>query len=173
MESTVLAISQYKMTYQASYFTPRASSNNAQETQLLDTLDFGSGGALNNDQSMQIVLEVSIAKLQAVVTDARAALGLPEDAVVDTSPEATANRIADFALGAFSVWSKNHADLADDEARKQFADFIGAAIQQGISEARGILGALNALNPEIDQNINSTWEIIQARLNDFVAGNQQ
>jgi hypothetical protein len=108
-------------------------------------------------------------KLRSVVTDARAALGIPEGTQIDTSPEATANRIADFALGAFDNWLKNHAGLADEDARKQFAGFIGGAIQQGISEARGILSSLNALNPDVNTNIDSTWDVIQTRLNDFVA----
>jgi len=120
--------------------------------------------------SMQVVLDRAMEKLRGVVNDARAALGLPDDAVVDTSPEATANRIADFAIGSFSAWQKNHKDLPEDEARKQFASFIGGAIQQGISEARGILQGLNALSPEVDSNIETTWNVVQDRLNKFVSG---
>jgi len=134
-----------------------------------DILDIGKGQPPTGDQSMQIVLERAMDKLRSVVTDARAALGIPEGTEIDTSPEATANRIADFALGAFDNWLKNHAGLADEDARKQFAGFIGGAIQQGISEARGILGALNALNPDVNTNIDWTWDVIQTRLNDFVA----
>ena len=137
-----------------------------------DMLELGVSGRVDSQRAMYIVLERSIEKLRAVVTEARAALGIPEGAVIDTSPEATANRIADFALGAFSAWQKNHADLDEQGAREEFALFIGGAIQQGIGEARGILTALDALSPEVDSNINRTWEIIQERLNDFV-GNQK
>ncbi len=134
-----------------------------------DILDIGKGKPPSSDQSMQIVVERAMEKLRSVVTDARAALGIPEGEQIDTSPEATANRIADFALGAFDKWLKNHKGLAEDDARKQFADFIGGAIQQGISEARDILGALNALSPDVNDNIDSTWQVVQNRLNDFVA----
>ena len=137
-----------------------------------DVLQIGVNAHIDSGQAMYIVLERSIAKLQAVVTEARDALGIPENAVLDTSPEATANRIADFALGAFSAWQKNHTDLGEEDARAEFAQFIGGAIQQGIEEARGILGALNALTPEVDANINHTWAIIQDRL-DFFVGNEQ
>jgi len=123
-----------------------------------------------SDGSMRVVLDRAMEKLRAVVGDARAALGMPEDAVIDTSPEATANRIADFAIGAFSAWHKNHKDLSEDDARAQFASFIGGAIQQGISEARGILQGLSALSPEVDSNIDSTWNFIQQRLEKFVSG---
>jgi hypothetical protein len=134
-----------------------------------DAFDIGKGETPSADQSMQIVVERAMDKLRSVVSDARAALGLSEDDQIDTSAEATANRIADFALGAFDRWSKNHTGLADDDARKQFADFIGGAIQQGIAEARGILTSLNALSTDVSNNIDNTWAIIQKRLDDFVA----
>lgn len=134
-----------------------------------DILDIGKGKPPSSDQSMQIVLERAMEKLRSVVTEARAALGIPEDEQIDTSPDATANRIADFALGAFERWLNNHKGLAEDDARKQFADFIGGAIQQGISEARDILNSLNALSTDVNDNIDTTWEVIQNRLNDFVA----
>lgn len=133
-----------------------------------DTVEFGSAGVLTDRQTMSIVLERAMQKLYSVVEDARAALGIPDDAVIDTSPEATAGRIADFALGAFGKWWDNHGELGEEEARTQFADFIGGAISQGIEEARGILGALNALTPEVDGNIDRTAELIQQRLKDFV-----
>ena len=136
-----------------------------------DILQLGAGEQVDSKQAMYIVLERSFEKLRAVVAEARAELGTPENTVLDTSPEATANRIADFALGAFGAWQKNHAELGEEEARKQFADFIGGAIQQGIGEARGILGALNALTPEVQSNIDQTWVIIQDRLDYFVGNN--
>ena len=134
-----------------------------------DIVQFGAK-PVSNDQAMNVVLERAMARLRAVVGDARAELGIPEGTIIDTSAEATAGRIVDFALGAFSAWSKNHPDIGEDEAREQFAQFIGGAISQGIQEARGILGALQALSPDVDNNINSIAEIISQRLGDFVAG---
>ena len=108
----------------------------------------------------------------AVVGDARAELGIPEGAAIDTSAEATAGRIADFALGAFEAFKRNHGDLGEDEAREEFVAFIGAAINQGISEARGILEALSALNPEVGTKIDTISGFIQQRLDDFLANGQ-
>ncbi|MFM1919783.1 MAG: hypothetical protein RLZZ303_1417 [Candidatus Hydrogenedentota bacterium] len=136
-----------------------------------DLLELGKGEKPSNGQAQGIVLERAYERLRQLVGDARAELGIPEGAVLDTSPEATANRIADFALGFFGKYAENNG-LADDEAgRKQFVDFIGKAVAQGIDEARGILGALNALNPEISGNIDKTAEIIQQRFEDFISGN--
>jgi hypothetical protein len=132
-----------------------------------DRVDFG-GEKVSPAQAQGVVLERAYEKLRGIVGDARAALGIPEGAVIDTSPDATANRIADFALGFFSKYAENNG-LADDEAgRKQFADFIGGAIGQGIDEARGILNALSVLDGDIAKNVDKTQEIVQSRLDDFV-----
>lgn len=136
-----------------------------------DLLSLGKGKAPTTEQSMQVVYERAMAKLQSVVSDARAQLGIPEDAVIDTSPEATAGRIAEFALGFFENWRENdeaRMQLSDEEARKQFADFIGGAISQGIAEARDILGSLNALNDEIGSQIDQTQSLVQERLEAFI-----
>ena len=150
--------------------SPRAIPRQMNAGGLKDLLDLGQSGGLTNEKAMGIVVERAMAQLRAVVTDARAQLGIPEGQALDTSPEATANRIADFALGAFGAWHKNHSELGEEDARKEFASFIGGAIQQGISEARGILEALNALNGEVNSNIDKTWGFIQERLDNFVAG---
>ncbi len=133
-----------------------------------DSVEFGAGEPVTNDKAMNIVAERALEKLRAVVSEARAELGLPEDAVIDTSPEATASRIADFALGFFGNYAENNG-LADDEAgRRQYADFIGKAVTKGIDEARGILQSLNALNGDITANIDKTAELVNQRLEDFV-----
>lgn len=137
-----------------------------------DTLSLGKGEAVDTNQAMNVVLERAMDKLRSVVSDARQALGMADNAQIDTSPEATASRIADFALGMFDKWRGQHTGLSDDDARQQFADYIGNAIQDGIEEARGILTSLNALNGEVDTNINKTWENVQQRLKDFVSNGQ-
>jgi len=123
---------------------------------------------VSKGQAQSIVLERAYEQLRGVVAEARTALGIPEGQVLDTSPEATANRIADFALNFFSQYAKNNGLADDEEGRRQFADFIGGAIGKGIDEARGILNALNVLNPEIGAGIDKTAELIQARLENFI-----
>lgn len=168
MDNTITGISTNQAAFPATSPKPRIIPQSLQVPDRQDSIEIGGHAAVSSDQAMGIVLERSMAKLQSVVSEARKALGFQDDAVIDTSPEATANRIADFALGAFSSWQKNHTDLTQEDARAQFSDFIGGAIQQGIDEARGILSALQALTPEVDTNINTTWDVIQGRLNDFV-----
>ena len=120
-------------------------------------------------EAINIVVERAMERLRQVVSDARAELGIPEDATLDTSPEATAQRIVDFALGFFDQYVENHPELSGDDARQEFSIFIGAAIQQGIQEAQGILGALDALNPEVESLIGAIESIVQERLDAFAA----
>ena len=134
-----------------------------------DVVQFG-GQGLSNAESMQIVFDRAMDKLRGVVDAARAELGIPEGATLDTSPEATAGRIVEFALGNFGHFYDNHPELSEDEARVQFAEFIGGAIHQGIQEASDILTALNALNPDVESMIETISGIIDERLAAFARG---
>ena len=138
---------------------------------ILDKLDLGQSGPLSKEQTNSIILERAMNKLRSVVDDARAELGLPEGSSLDTSAEATAQRIGDFALNFFDKYMEKHPEVSGDDARKQFADFIGGAISQGIEEARGILNSLSALNPDVTNKIDSISDLIKKRLDDFVSGN--
>ena len=122
------------------------------------------------EETIRVVTEKSLEKLLSVVNDARAELGIPEGAVIDTSPEATAGRIVDFALGAFSHFQDNHPELEGEEARQAFSEFIGGAIEQGVQEARDILTALNALDDGTNTLIDNISQIIKERLDLFVTG---
>lgn len=133
-----------------------------------DEVLFGKGKVLSNDDKANLVVERALARLRSVVDDARAELGLPEGSELDISAEATAGRITGFALNFFDQYAKKNGLENNEEGRKQFADFIGGAISQGISEARGILGALNALDKDTGTKIDSIADIIQKRLDDFV-----
>lgn len=148
---------------------PRLIPQDLQVPRRRDTVEFGTQGRVSTQEAMNMVVERAMDRLRAVVTQAREELGLPENAILDTSPEATAQRIADFALGFFSKYAEQHGLEDNEEGRKQYADFIGAAIGQGIAEARDILTALSALNPEVNNQIDETASIISQRLEDFIA----
>ncbi len=134
-----------------------------------DTVELGQQGAVSNAQAQNIVLERAMEKLRNVVQQARAELGLSDNTILDTSPEATANRIADFALGFYSQYAENNGLEDSEESRSQYAEFIGEAIGQGINEARDILTALNSLSDNVNSNIDTTHSLVQDRLDNFVA----
>ena len=168
MDNSISSVNQAQTTYSDSITgKPKIMPKDVRVTGSTDTLDLGSNPLSTND-AMNVVVERAMDKLRSVVSDAKAALGISDSDTLDTSAEATGNRIADFALGAFDKWAANHTDVEGDEAKQQFIDFIGSAVKQGISEARDILTSLNSLTSEVDSNINSTWEVIQARFDDFL-----
>lgn len=134
-------------------------------------VDVGRNTKVSDKQAMSMVYERAMTKLKSVVDDAYAQLGISQEdaATLDTSAEATANRIADFALGFFDKWAENHPEIAQDDAKKEFAAFIGSAIDQGISEASGILNSLNALSSDVESKITSISDLVRQRLDDFVS----
>lgn len=84
------------------------------------------------------------------------------------SPDNTANRIADFALGGFANFGGGSAASENSEAsRQRFADYILPAIDKGIADARKILGNLPE---EISGNIDKTRDLIGKRFDTFVKG---
>lgn len=152
---------------QTSKTTYSASFSASVQVSRSDQVAFSKGN-ISESQAQGIVLDRAYEKLRAVVGDARTALGLSEGDVLDTSPNATANRIADFALNFFSKYAENNGLEDNEDGRRAFVDFIGAAIGQGIEEAKGILTALSALNPDVQTGIADTATHIQKRLDDFV-----
>ncbi len=105
--------------------------------------------------------------LESLVESAKADLGVAPDTSFDVTPEATANRIVDFALLAFSQFQENHADLSEEDVRIEFVEFIGKAIGKGVEEAKDILTGLNALTDGVDADITTTVDIINQRLQEF------
>jgi hypothetical protein len=165
--SAISSTSQYNS---FSLFTQNSQSSETGATGASqDLLSLGANGQLSTEDTIRIVNERALSKLRSVVDDAKAELGISADSPLDTSAEATGNRIADFALGAFDKWLKNHKLEDNAESRQQFADFIGAAINEGISQASEILGALQALTPENQDLIQNITAQIQSRFDAFLS----
>ncbi|MDR0867312.1 MAG: DUF5610 domain-containing protein [Planctomycetota bacterium] len=80
------------------------------------------------------------------------------------SPENTAQRILDFSLGFFgnSKQFKQQGDTPD--ARTQFADYIGAAIQKGFDQA---FGALGKIPKDTQDELDRTHTLVFNGLEDF------
>ncbi len=86
---------------------------------------------------------------------------------MDFSPEAVAERIVGFATGFFSAYMENHPDEADSERLGNFMSLIRGAIDQGFTEARDILDGLGVLQGDVKANVDSTYELIQQKLDSF------
>ena len=90
------------------------------------------------------------------------------DAGLDVSPDATATRIVSLNTAFFSQYQEQHPDLGQEDAVSTFIDIIRDGVETGFAEARDILTSLSVLNGEIASNIDTTYELVQEKLNEFI-----
>ena len=81
--------------------------------------------------------------------------------------EATADRIVGFALGMRGIFSRQNSELSHDEMMARFEAEIRRGIGEGFGQARGVLGGLQLLEGQVQDNVDKTWDLVQRRLNDF------
>ncbi|WP_299795947.1 DUF5610 domain-containing protein [uncultured Shewanella sp.] len=89
------------------------------------------------------------------------------DSGVDTSPEATAERIVSFATQFFPLHQEQNSDMNFDEQLSSFMDIIGGAIDQGFDEAKDILSSLQVLEGDIEAGVEQTYALVQEGLAAF------
>ncbi len=90
------------------------------------------------------------------------------DAGVDVSPEATAERIVSQSTAFFGAFQEQNPELSLEEALTKFTEVISGGVDQGFTEARNILGALQVLEGDIASNIGKTYDLVQSGLAAFV-----
>lgn len=86
----------------------------------------------------------------------------------DNSPEGTAGRIVSFITNMFQLFKQNNPDKSDSTNIDDYMNQIFKGVDQGFSEARGILESLGALNGDIAGNIDKTYSLVQKSLKDFI-----
>lgn len=86
---------------------------------------------------------------------------------VDTSPEATADRIVSFATQFFSIHQQQNSSMDFNEQLDSFMSIIGGAIDQGFTEAKDILDGLNVLKGDIASGVDKTYSLVQEGLQAF------
>jgi len=116
---------------------------------------------------LNMVEQTSISELKAALGGAAEYLGINGLANYDTSPEATARRIADFAIGMYSIYKKQNPRMEETERLEKFEKLIKGAIDKGFQEARTVLDSLNMITKEVKSGISETYELVQKRLDNF------
>ena len=66
----------------------------------------------------------------------------------EVTPEATADRIVSGVTAFFDIYAKQHPDLSDEDLVTSFMDTIRGGVEQGYSDAYGILEGLGAFQFE-------------------------
>lgn len=89
------------------------------------------------------------------------------DTSADISPEATADRIVGFALGLKGTFARQNEDLSQAEMMAKFEVEIRRGIEEGFGNATSILRDLELMEGDVQDNVDTTWDLVQEKLNDF------
>ncbi|MGY5798814.1 DUF5610 domain-containing protein [Rheinheimera faecalis] len=86
---------------------------------------------------------------------------------VDTSPQATADRIVGFATAFYQKFSEQNPDMPEEERLDKFLSLVGGGVDKGFEDARGILDGLGVLEGKVSDDIDSTYSLIQEGFDKF------
>jgi len=121
---------------------------------------------LDNGQSLNIDLQV---KIDFKFQQATAAYGKNKKQTGqkadnnEFSPENTANRIGNFAMGFLPMFQSNHADQAKNDSVNGFFNLAKDAITKGFDQAKSILGGLYG------EDATKTFDLVSKFLDDAKA----
>jgi hypothetical protein len=80
---------------------------------------------------------------------------------IDTSPQATADRIVGFATAFYQKFSEQNPDMPEEERLDKFIALVGGGVDKGFEDARGILDGLGVLKGKVADDIDSTYSLIK------------
>lgn len=89
------------------------------------------------------------------------------DSGIDTSPEATADRIVAFATGFYSRYKELNPGKSEEETLDSFMKIIGGGIEKGFNDAKDILKGLKVYEGEVESGVDKTYGLVMQGLNSF------
>ena len=89
------------------------------------------------------------------------------DSGIDTSPEATAERIVAFATGFYSRYKELNPGKSEEETLDSFLKVIGGGIEKGFTDAKDILKGLKVYEGEVESGVDKTYGLVMQGLNSF------
>ncbi|NLJ93848.1 MAG: DUF5610 domain-containing protein [Aeromonadales bacterium] len=127
------------------------------------------GGKQGDDKAMNILYSEIMATINAELGEAHALTpGKVANQADDYwSPENTAGRIAEGALGFFEIFQKQNSKLSEEEQVDKFLSVITKSIDKGYSQATNILEGLKVFDGSIKSNAEQTRSIIDDKLAAF------
>ena len=123
----------------------------------------------SGDQSMTLLYRAAIEAIdkELAPTMGENATQTAYDNGVDTSPEATADRIVSFATQFFSIHQQQNSGMSLSDQLDSFMGIIGGAIDNGFKEAKDILSGLKVLQGDIADGVDKTYGLVQEGLQAF------
>ncbi len=89
------------------------------------------------------------------------------NAGIDTSPEATAERIVGFATSLFKIYQQQKPNEDQEQQLTDFMAVIGKGINQGFDDAKAILTGLKVFEGEVETGVGKTFELVMQGLQSF------
>lgn len=86
---------------------------------------------------------------------------------MDTSPEATATRIVDFATSFFAAFQANHAQDEGDGQIDGFTELIKGAVEEGFAQAREILKGIGRISSAVAEDMDRTFDLVMKGIEDW------
>lgn len=93
----------------------------------------------------------------------------------DTSPQATADRIVNFATSLYQKFSELNPDMPEEERVDKFLALVGGGVDKGFDEARKVLDGLGVLDGKLSDDIDSTYSKVQdgfAKFREMILGSK-
>ena len=88
---------------------------------------------------------------------------------LDYSPEATANRIVEFATGFFGQYQANTEGTEEGEQVEGFVAMIKGAVEEGFAGAQEMLEGLGEIDPDVQGGIDKTFDLVMKGIDDWAS----
>lgn len=91
----------------------------------------------------------------------------------DTSPQATATRITDFAVSFYAAYQGNHQDQEGAVQLEGFVELVKGAVEEGFTGARELLDGFAEMSEEAEGDIDETFELTMRGIDAFAEEQRQ
>lgn len=127
------------------------------------------GAKQGSDKAMNILYSEIMDKINAELGSEHAVTAEKMASTADDhwSPENTAGRIVEGALGFFETFKKQNAKMPEAELVEKFLSIITKSIDKGYGEAVKVLDSLKVFDGSIKDNAEATRGIIEDKLAAF------
>ena len=155
-------------------------TSKAKSTKSEKTAKTGSGQSFTMSQvdqskTLKLLADKSLQNIMDMTNFAAQALGYDPNSLgmLDTSPEATSSRIADFAIGLFGLYKQQNPDLSEEEALEKYEELIKGAVSKGHQEALQVLAGLGVDDRNILDTAQKTIDLTYQKLDNFFSAKRE
>lgn len=86
---------------------------------------------------------------------------------LDLTPEATAERITQFATSFFGAYQANNPDVEAEQQVNDFTELIKGAVEEGFADAKEILSGIGRIPAQVGEDMDRTLELTMAGIDRF------